>query len=102
MRQIRKRSEDRKGFIYLIVAKGLNALKIGYTDGEPEDRLRALQCGCPVELELAAALRGTMAHEREYHSEFEDYRLRGEWFDLTAKPVADFLFISEYDYSFGG
>lgn len=47
-----------------------------------------LQTGQPVTLNLAWTIDGV--YERELHQKFAAYRVRGEWFDLSAlgDPVA--------------
>lgn len=69
--------------VYLIKHPGDNAVKIGYTDGDPLRRLRELQTGSASLLELI----GTIPHasremEQQLHDRFANLRLRpsGEWF----------------------
>jgi hypothetical protein len=61
-----------------------NHVKIGYTDGVPEDRLRQLQTGNPTPLQIMAVdTRGTVETERQLHQRFAGYRVNGEWFRLV-------------------
>lgn len=65
---------------YLIEAEGLPLVKIGRAKN-PEARLLHLQTGQPATLSLAWVCDGNF--ERALHNKFADYRVRGEWFDLT-------------------
>jgi excisionase family DNA binding protein len=56
-------------------------VKIGYTQNLAK-RVRALQCGCPAEIELLAYARGGPQLERAYHRKFAAWRGAGEWFRL--------------------
>lgn len=63
--------------IYFIKTK--KAVKIGVSV-DPEARLKELQVGNPFPLKIAATLPGHFATEKELHSVFERFRLKGEWF----------------------
>lgn len=60
------------------------SVKIGYTQGCPHARLRGLQTGSPILLDL---LHHEPGYEREYeralHELFADRWRHGEWFDLN-------------------
>lgn len=75
------------GFIYLIHSPAMNAVKIGYTGGDPAKRLRALQIGTADDLELIAAYPGSQRQEAMHHEAFADLRLRGEWFRFDESIV---------------
>ena len=68
--------------IYFIAARELGRVKIGYTDKCPKRRLKALQIGCPTELELEATAEGGQVFEQKVHRIFSKFRLHGEWFQL--------------------
>lgn len=68
--------------IYFIEAVGANAVKIGFTEQKPEDRLAALQTGCPHPLRLMGVMDGDVAEERRLHARFKRLRTTGEWFKL--------------------
>jgi hypothetical protein len=72
--------------IYYIACSATERVKIGYTRGEPEVRLKQLQTGSAAELRLVACHGGSVEDERSLHEEFAEYRLRGEWFEM-AEPV---------------
>ena len=68
--------------IYFIEQEG-RFVKIGYTDGDPCERLSAMQIGNPHELKLRVVMEGSERDERTLHDEFEAYRVRGEWFVMS-------------------
>jgi hypothetical protein len=70
---------------YLVGAEGSPLVKIGYTSTDPKQRLKALQTGQPMELSLLWSRAGD--YEGALHIRFAEYRVRGEWFDLT--PLGD-------------
>lgn len=59
-------------------------IKIGFTLGTVEDRLRNLQTAAPELLTLHATIYGTTATEADLHRRFSRYRLRGEWFQFRS------------------
>lgn len=74
--------------IYFI--EGNEAVKIGYTGGDPLSRLRSLQTASPSELRLVAVMDGTPRDEGALHAKFHHLHLRGEWF-RPADDLADFV-----------
>jgi hypothetical protein len=66
--------------IYFIQDESTGLIKIGYTDGKVNDRLKALQTGCPGNLNLIYATDGDKPDERALHEQFKSARERGEWF----------------------
>lgn len=66
--------------IYYIQAIEGSPIKIGFTKGPIEYRLRALQGGSPLKLTIIAWEDGDMVRERELHDRFDHLRLHGEWF----------------------
>lgn len=75
--------------IYVIAPEESAVVKIGYTTNKPSFRLGNLQVGNPEQLVVRWAGEGDEQLERHLHAVFKDYRLRGEWFDLSsfADPV---------------
>lgn len=69
--------------IYYIACTATERLKIGYTNGEPEVRLKQLQTGSAADLRLIACHSGSLETERELHATFASQRLRGEWFEMS-------------------
>lgn len=66
---------------YMIGAEGSNLVKIGWAK-EPKNRVSYLQIGSPLLLALLWSDEGP--YEGPLHQRFKDYRVRGEWFDLTS------------------
>ena len=68
--------------IYFIRDEATQHIKIGFTAGDGEDRLRDLQTGCPGQLVLLLQIDGSKQDETAWHDRFADARLRdpGEWF----------------------
>lgn len=75
--------------IYFIRDEGTQHIKIGFTAGSGQDRLRDLQTGCPGQMVLHLRIEGSRQDETAWHDRFADARLRnpGEWF----QPVLELL-----------
>jgi hypothetical protein len=77
------------GWVYIVLAgKSLfdaPRCKIGFTKGNPRDRLKTLQCGSPVPLSLFRYMQGKKEAERIFHETFAPLRLHGEWFSIEGK-----------------
>lgn len=74
--------------IYVIQAEVGGPVKIGYTSGAPEARLRNLQCGSPFKLIVLATIpEGAVDEEANLHKRFQSSRLHGEWFELSDELV---------------
>lgn len=71
--------------VYFIEAVGAGLVKIGFTDGDPMDRLRQLQTGSAHPLRLRHSTTGTQARERSLHLHFAHLRESGEWFRLAVE-----------------
>lgn len=63
-------------------------VKIG-TSTNPADRLRMLQIGSPVKLQILATTRGDELLESEYHSKFRTQHRHGEWFLIDRRILAE-------------
>ncbi|MGW3303983.1 GIY-YIG nuclease family protein [Streptomyces rubiginosohelvolus] len=72
--------------VYLIGSPESPLVKIGWTDN-PERRLRDLQTGSPVPLQLLTAFEGNAELEGALHAHFADQRMHGEWFALGEDPL---------------
>lgn len=70
-----------EGSVYFIRSEKTHEIKIGFTAGRIEDRLRALQTSHPHKLQVLAISLGNRAHEKALHEKFASIRLRGEWFE---------------------
>jgi uncharacterized protein YozE (UPF0346 family) len=69
-----------KGTVYFLKSPHSHEIKIGFTSGEVSKRLSSLQTSHPYQLELLTTIPGNTDLERSLHQQFEQYRLRGEWF----------------------
>lgn len=78
------------GVVYFIASSDPPRCKIGYTAGDPNKRLRALQSGSPLKLGIYCAIEGSPATEKIFHETFAPLRVHGEWFDIKGK-LLDFL-----------
>jgi len=77
------------GRLYIIRAKETTRFKIGIST-DPEARLKSMQTGSAVELELVLAIEvPSVRIERQAHRILEPWRVQGEWFDLG--PLADYF-----------
>jgi len=78
-------------YVYFIEQAGSEYTKIGVSES-PEARLRELQGGNPDLLTLRYVIKvGTQEQaaslERLLHKLFGKFRIRGEWFDVSAKDM---------------
>lgn len=77
--------------IYFVQEEGGGAIKIGFTSGDMDARLRGLQTGCSRKLHVLATIEdGSMADEKALHEMFAEHRVFGEWFK-PHKDVLDYL-----------
>ena len=72
--------------LYVIGSDDMPYVKIG-TSVDPHKRLRLLQTGSPFTLSVLWSCEMDHYLERDIHEVFADFRVRGEWFDLT--PLGD-------------
>ncbi|MFE6713970.1 GIY-YIG nuclease family protein [Streptomyces sp. NPDC057695] len=70
---------------YLVGMEGSVLTKIGHTTDTVKSRVAQLQTGQPADLRPLLEVDGD--YEGALHGRFVDYRVRGEWFDLT--PLGD-------------
>jgi hypothetical protein len=78
------------GLVYFIASSDPPRCKIGYTAGDPNKRLAALQSGSPSKLGIYCAFKGSMETEKLFHKTFAPLRVHGEWFEVKYK-LLDFL-----------
>jgi Meiotically Up-regulated Gene 113 (MUG113) protein len=62
---------------------GADRVKIGYST-KPWKRLNSLATSTPSELRMLWVFPGTRAEEQHCHWVFQNHRIRGEWFQLSA------------------
>lgn len=70
----------RQSVVYFIRAEQMAMIKIGFSNGEPDRRLVALQTGSPCRLELMGVVRGDEDTERRFHARYLHLHSHGEWF----------------------
>lgn len=71
---------DGENPVIYFISDGEKLVKIGYTTGLPESRLKQLQTGNGKKLRLISAIYGDRATESVLHTAFADLRESGEWF----------------------
>lgn len=73
------------GFVYFAVIgyPYVTHVKIGFTKGDPEKRIKGLQTGCPFPIKLLGYVFGNVHREQELHDVMRDERVFGEWFEYT-------------------
>lgn len=73
--------------IYFIQDSSVGHIKIGFTEGTAENRMKALQTGSPVGLEILCTSEGGREEEKALHLRFQSAWVHGEWF----KPTSDII-----------
>lgn len=85
--------------VYFITCRETATVKIGCAD-EPAKRLKAMQTGCPHKLVIEAVFKGSYKREREFHAQFAEHRIRGEWFNLTPEIEATIVKSDPPEFAF--
>ena len=85
--------------VYLISSslEGDICYKIGYTKRNPNKRIREMKTGNASELEVIESFQskwGTQI-ESKLHRIFQDKKISGEWFRLTAYDISQFKKLCE-------
>lgn len=88
----RKRSENKPkslGYVYFVQADDQH-YKIGGTSNL-ESRMKSLQVASPNDLKLITWLVANdwPEKEKQAHEYFDDKKIHGEWFDITASEIID-------------
>jgi len=65
-------------------------IKIGYAKNDVVGRIKQLQTGSHVILELFHTIKGSLLEEKALHSKFAARRLHGEWFE-DCSEIRDFI-----------
>lgn len=76
-------TDEWRGYVYFIVNQSASKVKIGYSKN-PWARVKDLQVGNSDQLLLAAMVRTTDPSEKKLHAELEEYRVGGEWFEMSS------------------
>ena len=83
------------GWVYVIEEMGQHLFKVGHTTGDPQGRLRQLQTGNGVKLDLITAFTCQEPEivEKALHRllEARTQRMQGEWFALPREQMLDVL-----------
>src|SRR5574342_1109788 len=76
--------------VYFIANSKTLDKKIGFTDYNPNDRLKTFQTGNADKLILLKAIKGNLDKEKELKDRFEEYKKDGgkEWFKLNIELLA--------------
>lgn len=82
----KRRVPENPGTVYFMQSS--ICTKIGYTKGDPMERLAAMQTGNPHYIVLAATIAGSRQLERALHELFADYHYRGEWYEMPPRWAA--------------
>lgn len=91
------------GTLYAIRAEGTSLVKIGYTTGSVQKRLKTLQTGQPFPLRVIATVPvETEVRDKEalLHAFLATERRRGEWFELALQSE-DFAALLQRAIAFG-
>lgn len=69
-----------------------NKIKIGYTKGSIDKRIKQLNTGSPNKIYKLGWMKGDKEKEKQLHIKFSAYRIRnnGEWF-LGVQEIIDFI-----------
>ena len=82
--------EQEKGCVYFFKHSGLNPIKIGYSSNKsPIKRFNQFKTYAPYGAEIIGFILSSNSKELEIklHEKFSQYRLEGEWFDITIEIV---------------
>ena len=85
------------GVVYLITCDG--HVKIGVTNGDPQQRAAFLQIGSPHELKLLKVFRveHPVLTEGWLHRRYARFYVRGEWFKLPEYALVELVGINDLD-----
>lgn len=73
-----------EGYVYFILDREMDRVKIGYTRRDPNKRLKQLQTGSSSELELLYYVEANGFNtERFYHKLFSNSKIIGEWYQYN-------------------
>lgn len=92
-----KKEVSKAGFVYLIKAETTSFYKIGKSK-DVYKRLETLQTANQSELTVIYRIFSTNYSllEKRLHKYYEEYWVRGEWFDLPDSTVRNFLSVANY------
>ena len=86
-------------YVYFFVSTDFSFVKIGYSNN-PNERIKSVQTGCPLELSLAGYINGTTQDEYNFHQKYKYLNTFGEWFllkgSLRAFIIRNFFIHPDY------
>ena len=82
---VRKNLRNRSNDLYLMKNKRNGLYKIGISI-DPSNREKTLQAQEP-EIKMVKSWDGQASKEKWWHNHFKEYRVRGEWFELTSQQI---------------
>lgn len=87
---------EKLGYIYLIQLGEHGPVKIGYSS-DPKKRLDALQIGAAEPVYLRALVAGAHHEEQALHRKYDEFRLRGEWFNPSDDMLDELMGMPQVD-----
>ena len=74
---------NRKRRVYFMRQGNSNYYKIGCTTNL-QQRLKSIQSYNPIKIKIVAEVKGCHKFEKYLHRLYDDYRIRGEWFEIPS------------------
>jgi len=96
MHMVTKKTLDDPTFLkrtkncHVYFARSSDYVKIGFTRGSVQSRVRAIHYASPSNVELLGSIPGSNWLERALHFQFRHLRVKGEWFQF-AEDIQHFL-----------
>tara|TARA_R110002020_G_C15957746_1_gene746281 strand:- start:42 stop:716 length:675 start_codon:yes stop_codon:yes gene_type:complete len=98
--ELNKRIPRAKGCVYFFKIVGLSPVKIGYSDElTPEKRLKSFSFPHGIERLGYFSTVNARLVEQEIHKMLSQYRLKGEWFDITEEKVTEIIMTYNANYN---
>lgn len=91
----------KKDFVYFFKHNNINAIKIGKTSGDSVlDRFNQFRTYAPFGAEIVGFFETDNGYrdEKELHQRFKNYRLEGEFFDISIDMVINIVYKKNKDY----
>jgi hypothetical protein len=94
--KVQKREKrDRDDVCYVYFLRTGSTVKIGYS-AKPLNRCGELKTGFSEPISTLVAVPGTLTDERNFHREFEKFRLEGEWFRMCPQIASAMAQVAVY------
>jgi hypothetical protein len=84
--------KTKKGSVYFFKHLGIDAIKIGFSDNEsPLSRFEQMKTYSPYGAEIIGFIicENPKKLETDLHKKFNEYRLNGEWFNISIEKVKE-------------